>query len=111
MTQLFCLFVYFDVLSAVKTCGCINTADGCVVHYVNFWWRKHRQSPRHSVLKEIPRGWLPKNSLFQVTAQYWYSIQLVRCVVQGKCCDVEMWCGAVVHSSRDMVFSGCVWMF
>jgi hypothetical protein len=107
MTQLSLLFVCF-VLSAVRTCGCINRADGCVVHHINFWWRKHRLSAKHSVLTEIPRGWLPKNSLFQVTAQYWYGIQLVRYVVQEKCCDIEVWYEAFVHSSRDMVFSGCV---
>ena len=73
--------------------------------------RKHRQSRKHSMLTEIPRGWLPKNSLFQIAAQYWYSIQLVWCVAQGKCCDIAMWYGGAVHSSRYMVLIGCLWMF
>jgi len=38
------------VLSVVRTCGCINTADGCVVHHINFWCWRHMQSPKRSVL-------------------------------------------------------------
>jgi len=102
MTQLSFLFVYFVVLLAVRTCVWVyNTADGCVIHHINFWWWKNRQSPKHSILTEIPCGWLPKNSLFQMTVQYWYGVHLVWCVVQGKCCDVEMWYGGIVHSSRS----------
>ena len=30
------VLAYFVVLSAVRTCGYINTADGCVVHHISF---------------------------------------------------------------------------